>query len=61
MRHWPSLAPARMTQSLRHRLWRRRAVPWIWWQVPVVSPYSDRLRDAAFDGHYCQMFRVVIG
>lgn len=34
-------------RSVRHRAARRRRVPWVWWQVPTISPYVDRLRARA--------------
>lgn len=43
-----------MTRSLRHRRARRGVVPWVWLQVPVISPYADRLAAAAAYGHLCQ-------
>lgn len=42
---------------MAYRLARRRRW-WVWWQVPVVSPYADRLRQAAVGGHVCQHFPV---
>ncbi|MET7867964.1 hypothetical protein [Micromonospora taraxaci] len=42
--------PARLlTRSARHRLARRRLSPYVWGCVPVISPYLDRLRAAAFE------------
>lgn len=38
-----------MTRSLRHRLARRRRSPYVWGCLPVISPYADRLRAAAFE------------
>lgn len=38
-----------MTRSLRHRLARRRPSPYVWGYLPVISPYVDRLRAAAFE------------
>ena len=38
-----------VTRSLRHRLARRRLSPYVWGCVPVISPYLDRLRAAAFE------------
>ncbi len=35
-----------MSRSLRHR--RRHVSPYVWLPVPVISPYDDRLRAAAF-------------
>jgi hypothetical protein len=39
-----------MTRSLRHRLRRRHASPYVWGCLPVISPYADRLQRAAFPG-----------
>ncbi|MFC3988755.1 hypothetical protein [Actinoplanes siamensis] len=39
-----------MTRSLRHRLARRCRSPYVWLAVPVISPYTERLRAAAFPG-----------
>jgi hypothetical protein len=37
-----------VTRSLRHRLARRHLSTYVWLSVPVISPYADRLRAAAF-------------
>jgi len=48
-----------VSRSVWHRRARHRRVPWIWWQVPIVSAYSDRLWAAAMVGPYvCQSFTV---
>lgn len=39
-----------MSRSLRYRLWRRGQSPYIWVAIPAISPYADRLREAAFPG-----------
>jgi hypothetical protein len=37
-----------LSRSLRHRLARRHVSPYVWLPVPVISPYDDKLRAAAF-------------
>lgn len=49
-----------MTRSLRHRLFCRHQSPDVWGAEPIVSPYADRLRDAALGGHVCQPFLVTL-
>lgn len=44
-----------LSASLRRRIRRRRVVRVL---IPVVSPYSDRLRERALEGHSCQVIRV---
>jgi hypothetical protein len=39
-----------VTRSLRHRLARRGRSPYVWLPIPVISPYADRLQQAAFPG-----------
>lgn len=41
-----------MSASLRRRIRKRR----IRMLLPVVSPWMDRLREKALDGHVCQRF-----
>lgn len=47
-----------VTLSLRHRLYHRRRSPYVWWPEPIVSPYVERLKEAALGGRMCQ--RVVV-
>lgn len=49
-----------MTRSLRHRLYRRHQSPYVWGAEHILSPYADRLRDAAMDGHVCQRVMVSV-
>lgn len=39
----------RVARSLRHRMARRRVSRYVWGCVPVLSPYADRLRAAAWE------------
>lgn len=36
-------------RSVRHRISRRRLSRYVWGSEPIVSPYLDRLRDAAVE------------
>lgn len=45
-----------MTRSLRRRLARRGLTRW---QVPMIHPRTDRLREAAIGGHRCQPVAVL--
>lgn len=49
-----------MTRSLRDRLRRRHVSPYVWGVIPVVDPYSERLRRAAVGDHRCEWFPVLI-
>ena len=49
-----------VTRSLRHRLHRRHVSPYVWYAEHIVSPYADRLRDAALGRHVCQPFVVTL-
>lgn len=44
-----------LSASLRRRIRRRRILRYT---LPVVSPYTDRLRDRANDGHRCMQMLV---
>ena len=44
-----------LSASLRRRIRRRRILRY---SLPVVSPYTDRLRDLANDGHRCTQLIV---
>jgi hypothetical protein len=46
-----------LPRSIRRRL-RRRAPRWI--HEHIVSPYADRLRDIAMDGHRCHHITVPV-
>jgi hypothetical protein len=45
-------------RTVRHRADRTRRRRAGFWSQPIVSPYTDRLQDAAFGSHRCyfQMF-----
>lgn len=46
-------------RTVRHRLYRRHVtMPPIRECVPVLSPYMDRLREAAFGGETCRIVYV---
>jgi hypothetical protein len=49
-----------MTRTLRRRLHRRGVSPYVWLPIPVVHPYTERLRRAAVGDHVCgyQMFAL---
>ncbi|MCZ7478878.1 hypothetical protein [Micromonospora sp. WMMC273] len=55
----PELLTTRRTYRARCRLARRRRSPVLWLAVPVVSPYDDRLREAALGDHECWRFPPV--
>lgn len=42
-----------LSASVRHRMTRRGVVPWVWLQLPTLSPYVDRLKQAAIGDHVC--------
>lgn len=50
-----------MTRSRAHRRSRHPGgrVPWLWIHIPIISPYSDRLRAAAL-GPPCRPFLAII-
>jgi hypothetical protein len=43
-----AVAAVTLNRSLRHRLARRHVSPYVWLPVPMISPYDDKLRAAAF-------------
>lgn len=49
-----------LSASVRHRMTRRGVVPRVWLQLPTLSPYVDRLKQAAIGDHVCghQLFIV---
>lgn len=43
-----------MRRSLLHRHARHGTSPYVWLAIPVISPYTDRLKAAALDGMVCR-------
>lgn len=49
-----------MTPSLRRRLIRRGISLYLWWRIPVIHPYSERLKRAAVGDHECRPYFVTL-
>lgn len=56
----PMARVRRVTRSVRRRLYRRLRRRGQFWQEPIISPYADKLRDRAYDGHVCRPYVVVL-
>lgn len=49
-----------MTRSLRHRLSRRGVSSYVWLPIPVIHPFSERLKRAAVGDHECRPYFVTV-